>query len=153
MDGDVNSNYLNNAARNDFERARRKAFMEEIKAFLGRRPNTLMSFEEVQRALPIQGQIYRGIKQVPVADIMGSVDRYHDFDRNFLPDARSVSRTSLRGLIPTARASAPLGGVLSAYQRSLQALAQAMGNPARSSPGGDEAARHAQTFLQQPQSP
>jgi phospholipase C len=75
------------------------------------------------------------------------------FDRNFLPDARTVSRTSLRGLIPTARASAPLGGVLSAYQRSLQVLAQAMGNPASSAPGGDEAARHAQTFLQQPQSP
>ena len=85
MDVDVNSNYLNNAARNDFERARRKAFMEEINSFLRRRPNTLMSFEEVQRALPIQGQIYRGIKQVPVAAIMGSVDRYHDFDRNFLP--------------------------------------------------------------------
>ena len=75
------------------------------------------------------------------------------FDRNFLPDARTVSRTSLRALIPAARASSPLGGALSAYQRSLQALAQAMGNPARSAPGVDEAARHAQAFLQQPQSP
>jgi hypothetical protein len=75
------------------------------------------------------------------------------FDRNFLPDARTVSRTNLRGLLPAARASAPLGGALSAYQRSLQALAQAMGNPARSAPGLDETARHAQTFLQQPQSP
>jgi hypothetical protein len=82
---DVSSNYLNNTARDDFERARRKAFMDEIKAFLHRRPNDLMSFDEVQRALPIQGQIYRGIRQVPVADIMGSVDRYQDFNRNFLP--------------------------------------------------------------------
>ena len=79
------------------------------------------------------------------------------FDRNFLPAARTVSPTNLRGLIPAVRASAPLGGVLSAYQRSLQALAQAlaqaMGSPARSAPGVDEVARHAQTFLQQPQSP
>jgi len=75
------------------------------------------------------------------------------FDRNFLPSARSVPLTNLRGLVPAARASAPAIGALSAYQRSLQALAQAMGSPTRSAPGADEAARHAQTFLQQPQSP
>ena len=75
------------------------------------------------------------------------------FDRNFLPSARSVPLTNLRGLVPAARASAPASRALSAYQRSLQALAQAMGSPGRSAPGADEAARHAQTFLQQPQSP
>jgi hypothetical protein len=75
------------------------------------------------------------------------------FDRNFLPSARSVPLTNLRGLVPVARTSAPAGRALSAYQRSLQALAEAMGNPPRSAPGVDEAARHAQTFLQQPQSP
>src|SRR5207249_10794535 len=44
-----------------------------------------LSFEEVQRALPIHGQVYKGIQQVPLADIVGSVDRYQDFDRHFLP--------------------------------------------------------------------
>jgi phospholipase C len=75
------------------------------------------------------------------------------FDRNFLPSARSVPLTNLRGLVSAARASAPASRALSAYQRSLQALAQAMGSPTRSAPGADEVARHAQTFLQQPQSP
>jgi len=75
------------------------------------------------------------------------------FDRNFLPSARSVPLTNLRGLVPAARTSTPAGRALSAYQRSLQALAEAMGNPPRSAPGVDESARHAQTFLQQPQSP
>ncbi len=82
---DANSTYVHGLARADFERARRKAFMHEIGAFLSRRPNTLMSFAEVQRALPIKGQIYRGMQQVPVAQIQGTVDRFRDFDRDFLP--------------------------------------------------------------------
>jgi len=73
------------------------------------------------------------------------------FDRNFLADARSVSLTNLRTLAPAAT-PAPGGGVLSAYQRSLLALAQALGNPPKSA-GADGATRHAQAFLQQPQSP
>ena len=82
---DINSSYVSNTAREDFARARRRAFLSEITAFLGRRPNDLLSFEEVQKALPLQGQIYRGVRQVPVSAIQGSVDRYQDFDRNFLP--------------------------------------------------------------------
>jgi len=74
------------------------------------------------------------------------------FDRNFLADARSVPLTNLRRLVPAAT-PASAGGVLSAYQRSLLALAQALGNPPRSAAGADEATRHAQAFLQQPQSP
>jgi hypothetical protein len=82
---DNNARMLANTAREDYQRARRKAFLSEITAFLGGRPNVLLSFEEVQRALPIKGQIYRGIQQVPIAGILGSVDRYRDFDGNFLP--------------------------------------------------------------------
>jgi hypothetical protein len=82
---DINSSFTASVARGDFERARRKAFLSELGAFFSRRPNTLLSFTEVQNALTIKGQIYRGIQQVPLAAIQGSVDRYHDFDRNFLP--------------------------------------------------------------------
>lgn len=69
----------------DFERARRKAFIHDLVANLSGRPNWLMAFEEVERALPIRGQVYKGMQEVPVANIVGSVDRYHDFDRAFLP--------------------------------------------------------------------
>src|SRR4051794_1130853 len=82
---DINAASTASAAREDFERARRKAFMSEIGAFFSRRPNTLLSFAEVQKALPVKGHIYRGVQQVPVEAIQGTVDRYHDFDRNFLP--------------------------------------------------------------------
>src|SRR5215475_5486594 len=72
-------------------------------------------------------------------------------EHNFLSAARSVPLTNLRRLLPTARAAAPATGALSAYQRSLLALAQTLGSPPAAAPGA-EAARHAQAFLQQPQS-
>src|ERR1043165_5459464 len=72
-------------AQEDFRRARRGAFLEEIGAFLTRRPNELLSFQEVRERLPIKSQAYRGVRAIPVARIIGSVDRYEDFNRHFLP--------------------------------------------------------------------
>lgn len=72
-------------ARTDFDRARRKAFLADLMSTLRGRPNWLLSFEEVRQMLDIRGQHYKGMTQVPVSSIVGSVDRYHDFDRRFLP--------------------------------------------------------------------
>ncbi|MGA7731808.1 MAG: transcriptional regulator [Chloroflexia bacterium] len=77
----------------DFDRAHRRAFINDLVSGLARRPNWLLAFEEVQQAIPIKGQTYRGVHTVPVASIIGSVDRYHDFDRAFLPtQTRTRSR-------------------------------------------------------------
>ena len=72
-------------AQEDFARARRKASLEEVAAFLLRRPNELLSFEQVRRQLPIKSQVYRGVQAIPIDKIIGSLDRYEDFNRNFLP--------------------------------------------------------------------
>jgi len=72
-------------AQADFERARRKAFLNEVASMFSGKPNWLLSFDEVQRVLPMQGQHYKGMQQVPVSAIVGSVNRYGDFDRKFLP--------------------------------------------------------------------
>ncbi len=69
----------------DFKAARLKSFFRDVLAFLTGRPNTLLAFDEVKEKLRIGGPIYRGVRPVPVAAIVGSVDRYHDFDRAFLP--------------------------------------------------------------------
>ncbi|HET89326.1 MAG TPA: DUF4032 domain-containing protein [Chloroflexi bacterium] len=74
-----------NLTRLDFDAARRKAFWNEIVSFLMGRPNRLLSWKDVRDKLGIRGQIYRGIQAVPVDQIIGSVDRYRDFDRAFLP--------------------------------------------------------------------
>ena len=63
--------------------------MNELASTMRGRPNWLLSFDEVQRSLRITGQVYRGLQHVPVSQIMGSVDRYHDFDRRLQADRRA----------------------------------------------------------------
>jgi hypothetical protein len=81
-------------AEKDFSEARWRAFWNDVSAFLARRPNELLSFDAVRRSLPIYGQSYRGVQEVPVEKIVGTTtNRYNDFDRAFLPaQARTKSR-------------------------------------------------------------
>src|SRR3712207_1018679 len=74
-------------ADKDFTRARRRAFLRRIGAFLRRDPgsNRLLSFDEVKSALGAVEQVYLGMRTVPVEKIVGSVGRHRDFDRAFLP--------------------------------------------------------------------
>ena len=71
----------------DFSRARRRAFLRRIGAYLRRDPgsNQLLSFEEVKGVLGAVSQVYLGLREVPVSKIVGSVGRHRDFDRAFLP--------------------------------------------------------------------
>jgi hypothetical protein len=79
--------------RADFARARFKAFLNRILNILQRQPKTLLSYDEVKEKLRIGGPIYRGIKTVEVEKIVGSLNRYHQFDRAFLPlDTQSAAR-------------------------------------------------------------
>lgn len=75
------------ASREAWSEARRKAFLERVYGTLGlqRRSQTLLSFEEVQERLRLTQNAYRGLQQVPLDQIVGSVGRYNDFTRTFLP--------------------------------------------------------------------
>lgn len=68
--------------------------MNQVSAAFERRPNELLSFDVVRRALPVYSQSYRGVREVPVEKIIGTTsNRYTDFDRAFLPSqARTKSR-------------------------------------------------------------
>lgn len=78
---------LREQADRDFSRARRKAFLRRVGAYLRRDPgsNQLLSFDEVKSALGAVQQVYLGMREVPVKDVVGSVGRHRDFDRAFLP--------------------------------------------------------------------
>jgi hypothetical protein len=79
-------------ARLDFERARFKAFMNRVRAILsGQPPTTLLSYDEVKGKLRIGGPIYRGVQTVRVDQIAGSLNRYHEFDRVFLPTSGKLA--------------------------------------------------------------
>jgi hypothetical protein len=73
------------SAAEDFDRARRRAFWRHIAARLARRDDALLPFDEVRTRLRAQAQHDGGLRQVPIAQIVGSVGRYRDFDRAFLP--------------------------------------------------------------------
>ena len=77
----------------DFERAQNKAFWRRIAALVLRRENALLPFEQTRRQLRAQAQHYGGLRAVPIDQIVGSVSRYRDFDRAFLPrQAKTRSR-------------------------------------------------------------
>jgi hypothetical protein len=79
------SNELNSRVRADFSRARFKAFLNRIHSIISGQPTTLLSYDEVKEKLHVGGPIYRGVKTVRVDQIVGSLNRYHEFDRAFLP--------------------------------------------------------------------
>jgi hypothetical protein len=79
------SDQISEQARADFQRARFKAFMHRVWGALSGQPSTLLSYDGIKEKLRIGGPIYRGVKTVRVDQIAGSLNRYHEFDRVFLP--------------------------------------------------------------------
>jgi hypothetical protein len=65
--------------------------MNGILASLQGRPNRLLSYDEVKARLHVGGPIYRGLQTVRVDQIVGSLNRYHQFDRLFLPTQDDTS--------------------------------------------------------------
>ena len=76
----------------DFTRARRRALLRRIKARLRKdlTCNRLLSFDEVRGSLGAFSKVYLGMRVSPVEKIVGSVNRYRDFDRTFLPTKASL---------------------------------------------------------------
>jgi len=82
---------LNSRVRADFGRARFKAFLNDAWAALAGRTNRLLSYDEVREQLHVGGPIYRGVQTVRIDRILGSLNRYQQFDRAFLPTQDQTS--------------------------------------------------------------
>ncbi|MFC1997845.1 universal stress protein [Chloroflexota bacterium] len=72
-------------ARDDFRRARRLAVLKEIGARLQGKPVGLLPFEGVRGILKAGETQQHGLQYIPLNSIIGSVGRYNDFTRDFLP--------------------------------------------------------------------
>jgi len=59
-------------------------------SWLTQHSNELIPFDEVLKQMPLRGQHYLGYRQVRLDEIVGSVSRYQDFDRAFLPRQTST---------------------------------------------------------------
>ncbi len=73
------------SAIQDFHRARSQAKLQQIAARLTGKPSDLLSYEEVHRKLKARAGGTRTLKTIPLDAIVGSVGRYNDFTRTFLP--------------------------------------------------------------------
>jgi hypothetical protein len=69
----------------DFDNARRKAFIQRILALVTRQSLDLLPFEQVREQLLLRDHYFLGLQEVPLDQIVGSVGRYRDFTRTFLP--------------------------------------------------------------------
>lgn len=78
-------------AKQEFETARRKAFLSSVfSAVLGRAQDPV-PLDEAKRLLQPTGESFQGRMPVPLDKIVGSEGRYSDFDRWFLPRKRHVA--------------------------------------------------------------
>src|SRR6266498_4084051 len=77
--------YQYQAAILDFQSARRRASIQDILARLRGESTQLLSYEEVAEKLKLRVRAERGTKNIPLDSIIGSVGRYTDFTRTFLP--------------------------------------------------------------------
>ncbi|MFQ5575729.1 MAG: hypothetical protein ACE5G8_01940 [Anaerolineae bacterium] len=69
----------------EFSRARRKAFVQELIAAIGGNHLDLLSFDEVVTRLRLHHSVNLGLQDIPLEQIAGSCGRYTDFTRTFLP--------------------------------------------------------------------
>ena len=73
------------AAATDFRRARRRADLQAVLALFSGHTQELLPYDEVRRRLHAVESAARHLEDVPLDAIVGSVDRYQDFSRGFLP--------------------------------------------------------------------
>lgn len=77
------------AVLRDFQEARRRAALEDLKARLTGKSDDLLPYEAVHDLLEAEGDVSRGLQDIPLDAIVGSVGRYRDFTRSFLPRRES----------------------------------------------------------------
>jgi nucleotide-binding universal stress UspA family protein len=97
------------SAISDFRYARRRAAMEQVIARLRGKTADLLSYEEVREKLRATESAKQELRDIPLDAIVGSVGRYADFTRRFLPRKDSdegrwarvkLAVTDLRGVPP-----------------------------------------------------
>src|SRR5690606_21379043 len=68
-----------------FQGARMRAFLDEMSSLLRGKSTELLSFEDIRTRLRLREEYYQGLQDVPLDKIVGSVGRYREFTRRFLP--------------------------------------------------------------------
>lgn len=68
-----------------FQNARMRAFWQAAASLIRGKSTELLSFDDIKTRLRLREEYYKGLQEVPLKQIVGSVGRYRDFTNNFLP--------------------------------------------------------------------
>jgi hypothetical protein len=110
MTGPRSTGLPNLDAQHDFLRARRRATLARLAVRLRLEPDDLdviLPYDEVIDALGFVSERSSGLQVVPIAAIVGTVDRGRDFDRRFRPTSSRV-RTRWERIATAMRRGEPL---------------------------------------------
>lgn len=78
------------SAIENFHQARRQAAIDKFTANLTGRPTKMLPFDPIRAELRQQNPFYRGLQEISLDLIVGSVGRYREFTRRFLPLSDSL---------------------------------------------------------------
>jgi hypothetical protein len=93
-----NTNLAQQEASKRYQSARRRVFFDDLFSLVRGRAPELLSFDSVQAALQAWQQVEkREPEMIPLNKIVGSVGRYRDFTREFLPK-ESISEARWRAV-------------------------------------------------------
>lgn len=81
--------YQYQSALQDFRRARRRASLEQVLSFMTGKSGDLLSYDDVRKQLKFSGMSGKRLQEIQIDAIVGSVGRYRDFTRSFLPRSDS----------------------------------------------------------------
>ena len=81
----MNQNPDYHLALQDFHSAHLRGKLQGVLARITGKSNELLSYDEIAGRLKLQGRSDKGMQTIPVDSIIGSVGRYTDFTRTFLP--------------------------------------------------------------------
>jgi hypothetical protein len=79
------STKIREEARHHWDRARRRAIWMNLRQQISGQSTTLLDFNEVAQRLNLHHAVYKGVQNIPLDSIVGSMGRYQDFTGTFLP--------------------------------------------------------------------
>ncbi|MGB1288995.1 MAG: hypothetical protein ACPG7F_20845, partial [Aggregatilineales bacterium] len=75
---------------NQFNTARSKAFWQDAMGLLRGQSSELLSFDDVRTRLRLREESYKGLQDIELDKIQGSVGRYLNFTSSFLPKSKNM---------------------------------------------------------------
>ena len=87
-DPSFRTSYLEGVGK--FQGLRTRAFLQEMLSLLRGQSAELLCFDDVRARLRLRAESYKGLQDIPVDKIVGSVGRHKEFTQTFLPKSNET---------------------------------------------------------------